>query len=67
MFTTATVEAYGCVLQFPITMFGTYVGSKPLILSKTQLVSLFHLHRPDHRQKKGQARSGGASFMGTIN
>lgn len=55
------------VFFFPITLFGSYVGSKPLILSKSQLVSLFHLHRPDHRQRKEQARTGGASFMGTIN
>lgn len=32
-----------------------------------ELMSLIHLHRPDQRQKKEYARTGGASFMGTIN
>lgn len=32
-----------------------------------KLMFLFHLHRPDQREKKEYAKTGGASFMGTIN
>lgn len=32
-----------------------------------ELMSLFHLYRPDQREKKEYARIGGANFMGIIN
>ena len=32
-----------------------------------KLMYLFHLQRPDQREKKEYARTGDASFLGTIN
>lgn len=36
-------------------------------LGPQELMSLFHSHRPDQREKEEYARTGGAGFMAIIN